>query len=170
MNIASLCKRPIVSIEAHAKLRDAARLMREQHVGALVVTVAQEAGREVALGIVTDRDLAIEVLSRDLAPGEVNVGALAKRELVSVPGSQGVSEAVAVMREAGVRRLLVTDDAGRLTGFISFDDLLDALATDVAGLAGAVRAGVAREVAQPEALAPPAPRPVFLPYGTPGLH
>ena len=98
MNIASLCKRPIVVIEAHATLRDAARLMREQHVGALVVTVAQEAGREVALGIVTDRDLAIEVLSRDLAPGEVNVGALAKRELVSVPGSQGVSEAVSFSR------------------------------------------------------------------------
>jgi CBS domain-containing protein len=170
MNIASLCKRPIVSIDAHASLREAATLMREQHVGALVVTAAEKEGRMVAEGIVTDRDLAIEVLARDLSPGAVKIGSLATRELVAVPGNRGISECLGVMREAGVRRLLVTNEMGGLAGFVSFDDLLQAVAADVTALADTVRAGIARESSDRAELAPMPPRPVFLRYGTPGMR
>jgi CBS domain-containing protein len=170
MNIASLCKRPIVSIDASASLREAATLMREQHVGALVVTAADHEGRTIAEGIVTDRDLAIEVLARDLAPGAVKIGSLASRELVAVAGTKGVSESLAVMREAGVRRLLVTNEMGGLAGFVSFDDLLRAVAVDVTALADTVRENIVRESSDREALAPMPPRPVFLRYGTPGMH
>jgi CBS domain-containing protein len=57
MDIASICQRRIVTIEADATLREAAILMRERHVGALVVTDSTDAPR--VLGVVTDRDLAI---------------------------------------------------------------------------------------------------------------
>jgi CBS domain-containing protein len=168
MNIATLCKRPIVSIDAAASLRQAAALMREQHVGALVVTA--NGSEPVAVGIVTDRDLALEVLSRDLAPGDVAIGAIASRQLAAVRGGAGITEAVGIMAERGVRRLLVTDDEGRLTGFVSADDILEALAGDIGGLAHALRAGMARESAERPAISPPAPRAVFLPHGTPGMH
>lgn len=169
MNIAKLCKRPIVSIDASATLRQAATLMREQHVGALVVTAA---GGEhpVAVGVVTDRDLALEVLSRDLAPSEVSIAALASRKLAAVRGSAGVTEAIGVMAEHGVRRLLVTDDEGRLTGFVSADDILESLANDFRGLAHALRVGIARESVERQAVPAPHPRAVFLPHGTPGMH
>lgn len=169
MNIASLCKRPIVSIDAGASLRRAAALMREQHVGALVVT-SQRGEQPVAVGIVTDRDLAVEVLARNLAAQDVQVAALASRKLAAVRGDAGIAEAVAVMGDAGVRRLLVTDADGRLTGFVSADDLLEALARDLAGLAHALRAGIAREGAERAAVEAPRPRPVFLPHGTPGMQ
>jgi CBS domain-containing protein len=169
VNIATLCKRPVVSIDATATLRQAATLMREQHVGALVVTVSR-AERPEAVGIVTDRDLVLEVLSRELSPADVAVGALASRNLAAVRGSASVAEAVAVMAERGVRRLLVTDDENRLVGFVSADDLLEALAQDIGGLAQALRVGVAREAAQRQAIPPPAARAVFLPHGTPGMH
>jgi CBS domain-containing protein len=167
MNIAKLCKRSIVSIDASASLRQAATLMREQHVGALVVT----AGPEYPVGVgVTDRDLALEVLSRDLVASDVSVGAVASRKLAAVRGSAGITEAVGVMAEHGVRRLLVTDDEGRLTGFVSTDDVLEALASDFNGLAHALRAGIAREAAERSSVPPPHPRAVFLPHGTPGMH
>jgi CBS domain-containing protein len=169
MSIAQICKREIVSIEATAPLKDAAALMRSRHVGALVVTVTRE-DRELAVGMITDRDLAIEALSRALDPGEVKVGQVASRHLASVPGAAGIAEAVAVMREAGVRRLLVTEQDGQLAGFVSSDDLLDALAAELSGLAEALRSGIAREGVERAELPPPGPRPVFLPHGTPGMQ
>ena len=169
MSIADICRREVITIDAGASLRDAATLMRLRHVGALVVTV-EAAGNEQAVGVITDRDLAIEILARDLDPSDVKVGQLASRHLASVPGSAGIAEAVAVMREAGVRRLLVTEQEGRLAGFISADDLLEALAAQLGGLATALRSGIAREGAERAPIAPPRPRPVFLHHGTPGMQ
>lgn len=168
MNINKLCMRPIVSIDASATLRQAATLMREQHVGALVVR-ATGGEHPVAVGIVTDRDLAIEVLARDLVPSDVSVASIASRKLVAVRGSAGVTEAVGVMAEHGVRRLLVTDDEGQLTGIVSVDDILESLASDLHGLAASLRVGMARESIERQAVPVPHPRPVFLPQGTPGM-
>ena len=169
MSIASICQRKVITIDAGAPLRDAAALMRAQHVGALVVTV-EAAGHEQAVGVITDRDLAIEILARDLEPADVKVGQLASRHLASVPDTAGIAEAVAMMREAGVRRLLVTEQEGRLAGFVSADDLLEALAGQLGGLAAALRNGIAREGAERPSIPPPRPRPVFLPHGTPGMQ
>jgi CBS domain-containing protein len=74
------------------------------------------------------------------------------------------------MAERGVRRLLVTDDENRLVGFVSADDLLEALAQEIGGLAHALRVGVAREAAERQGVPPPPARAVFLPHGTPGMH
>jgi predicted transcriptional regulator len=49
MNVSSLCHRQIVSIGANASVREAAEAMRQHHVGALVVTDAQEPGRAIYL-------------------------------------------------------------------------------------------------------------------------
>lgn len=167
MNVSSLCARKIVAIDADATLSDAAALMHEQHVGALVVTAASGAdGRDEAVGIVTDRDLVIDAVARDLQPSQHRVRAIASRRLTGVPGTAGLAEAVAAMERGGVRRLLVTDADGAIVGLVSADDLLAALAGELGGLARALRGGIAREAAARPA---PAPRPVFLPFGTPGM-
>lgn len=169
MNIAQLCKRPVVSIDSAAPLKEAATLMRKEHVGALLVTVA-DGDQPRAVGVVTDRDLAVEILARDLVPGDVRVGQLASRKLAAVPGSAGIVEAVAAMGEAGVRRLIVTADDGEITGFVSSDDILEAVAGELAGLSMALRNGIARESQERKSIPDPRPRPVFLPHGTPGMH
>jgi CBS domain-containing protein len=169
MSIANICRREIVTIDAGASLRSAAILMREHHVGALVVTVEQD-GRQQAVGIVTDRDLAVEILTRELDPHQVQVAQVASRHLASVPSSADLAEAVAAMRDAGVRRLLVTEHEGQLVGFLSVDDLFEALAAQLGGLALALRKGIAREGVERGAIAPPPPRPVFLAHGTPGMQ
>ena len=152
MDLRSLCQRPIVTIEAERTLQQAALLMREQHVGALVVVEPRAEGLH-ASGIVTDRDLAIEVLARGGDAAKVPVGRLASGHVVSVGAGADLLDAIGLMQSAGVRRLLVRDDEGHLVGVVSFDDLLQAAAALVGGLAAVLRKGAEREAAERGALA-----------------
>ena len=63
MNVESICTRDVVSLDGNEPLQRAALLMREHHVGAIVVTASRDDEVHV-LGVVTDRDLVIEVLAR----------------------------------------------------------------------------------------------------------
>lgn len=169
MNISDICRHGIVSVDSRASPRMAAEAMRSHHVGTVVVTVADgDVGR--AAGLLTDRDLAVEVLARGLDADNITVGVIASTELVSVPGSLGIAEAVAAMRRQGVRRLLVTGLQGEIIGIVSADDLLEAMTTQLAGLSAALREGMAREAERRPAVPAVAAHPVFLPYGTPGLQ
>ena len=169
MKIADICQRHIVTIDAVATLRDAANRMRDHHVGSLVVT-SQSEGRSEVVGVLTDRDLAIEALARGLDAGELKVGQVASRRLAGVPETAGIVEAVAAMKQAGVRRLLVTAPSGELSGIVAADDLLAALSGQMAGLVEALQSGVARESAERRPVAIPPMRPTFLPHGTPGMR
>ena len=144
MDIGSLCKHDVVTVLASATLQDAARLMRERHVGALVVTSAAGAGAKV-LGLVTDRDLVVDAMARGADASTTPVSGLVSGQTVAVPDAMGLSEAIATMRRAGVRRLLVTTPQRRLAGVVSLDDLLVACAGDLQALSETVRHGFARE-------------------------
>ena len=159
MNIGSICRRHIVTIDSTATLRQAALLMREHHVGALVVTAAAEEGTRV-VGMLTDRDLAIEVLARGGDAQRQTVAGLARTPLVSAREDESLTAAVEKMQAAGVRRLPVHDAQGHLIGLVSFDDLLPACIAPLAGLAEVLRRGIEREAAERGAIAAP-PRPVL---------
>ena len=146
MNVSGICQRVIVTISGTASLKEAAISMRENHVGALVVTDDKQPANVV--GVVTDRDLVIEALTRDRDIASVRVGEFASAKLVAVAGTASIRDAVAAMTKDGVRRLLVTDGDDRLLGIVSADDLLDAIADEIGGLAAALRSGMARESAQ----------------------
>lgn len=168
MKLQSLCQRPLVTIAADQSLQRAAQLMREQHVGALVIVETRPEGTQVA-GIVTDRDLAIEVLARGGDMAQTPVGRLAGGALVSAGADADLAEAVAKMQAAGVRRLLVHDADGHLLGLVSFDDLLQACVAPLAGLTEVLRQGLARETAERGALAAPTRPKVRVPaLGTAG--
>ncbi|MDH4059375.1 MAG: CBS domain-containing protein [Aquincola sp.] len=152
MNVGSICKRHIVTIDASDSLQQAASLMREHHVGALVVIETSADGQRVA-GVVTDRDLAIEVLARGGDAARVPVGRVSQGRLVGMPEDADIAEAVQSMQAAGVRRLLVHDADGHLVGLVSFDDLLPACVMPLAGLAEVLRKGLEREVAERGAIA-----------------
>jgi CBS-domain-containing membrane protein len=167
MSIADISRQDVLSIDSGATVADAAVLMREHHVGALVVTAADGDG-ERAIGMLTDRDLAVEVLGRRLAYEGLTAGDVASRTLVSVRGEADLAEAISTMNRHGVRRLLVTGQHGEVTGIVSLDDVLESLVAQLAGLAMTMRNGMAREATQRQARIGQR-RPVFLPYGTPGM-
>jgi CBS domain-containing protein len=164
MNLASLCTREVVGIPAAATLREAATLMCEEHVGALVVVTSEEPPKVV--GIVTDRDLALEALGRDQPASPLLIGHLVRGRPLGVPGSAGIHEAAASMEKGGVRRLLVLDDDGGVIGIVSADDLLHAMTDDLALLSKSLRSGIAREASERRVFsAASRPRPMYADFG-----
>ena len=159
MKIGSLCRRQVVTIDAAGTLAQAATLMRDQHVGALVVTARTPEGLH-ASGIVTDRDLVIDALARGFAGSDITIGDLASERIVSIGETQDVDQTIALMRETGVRRLLVLDAERRVTGIVSLDDLIEVFASQLDDLSKVLRSGFAREVA--ETASPPPQAPLLL--------
>jgi len=146
MKIEGMCTHSIVTVDRSRTLQECAALMGENHVGSVLVTEETPGGPQ-AVGIVTDRDLVVEAMARGVAPGQTSIGQITARRLVTVPSSASIDEAIQVMKTEGVRRLLVATPDRRLVGIISMDDLLDALAGEMAGIVQAIRGGVAREAA-----------------------
>lgn len=144
MNLAALCQRAIVTVDAHRPLRDAAQAMLEHHVGAVVVTSSSE-GHPRVVGVLTDRDLAVACVARTLDPAVVLSGAVASQPVICIAASRGPAEAVEAMRAAGVRRLLVRDDERHVVGLLSSDDLLAALVDPLRALATSYGAGIEHE-------------------------
>ena len=157
MKVADICTREVVATGRSTSVQQAAVLMRERHVGALVVLADSAQGAQV-VGIVTDRDLVIEALARGLGATQTEVGRFADGKLAAVSADASLDEAIAMMKKKGVRRLLVAGEGGSLFGILSLDDLLDAMAHEMSEMAYAVRGGIAREVAEREPLR--AARPV----------
>ena len=150
--IGSICQHPVITLDESCSLQEAAQLMRQHHVGALVLTTDNEAeGGTLSgpatrvCGVVTDRDLAVEGVARGLDPQEITVGAICSGKAVAIAAAASVSDAVTLMRSEGVRRLLVTGPQRQLMGLVSLDDIVAALADELGDLAESMRRGVARE-------------------------
>ncbi len=73
MNLSNLCLRDILSVSVEASVQKAAELMRVNHVGALALTDSEDPARVV--GVVTDRDLVVNLLAQGRLPGENPIGA-----------------------------------------------------------------------------------------------
>jgi CBS domain-containing protein len=162
MKIADICTRELVMADKDASLQQAAALMRQHHVGTLVVIANAAEGIQV-VGIVTDRDVVIEAVARGLDVKQTSIGRLAENKLAVVPDSATIEDAIGAMKKRGVRRLLVANEGGQLSGIVSLDDMLDAVAHDVAELARIGRSGIERESAERAPLPAEQPRTVHIP-------
>jgi CBS domain-containing protein len=145
VRIKEICSRAVAVTERSTSLREAARLMREHHVGALVVIESKD-GNTRPVGMLTDRDIVIEVVAASGTPDSLTVGDVMSGELATVAENLGVFEAVEVMSDRAVRRLPVVTEDGRLIGIITLDDLLRVLSTELAGLSAALQRAGRREV------------------------
>ena len=116
-----------------------AKIMRQHHVGALVVVDAQEKSRPV--GILTDRDLVLELMAEGLDPAVFTAGDIMTVDLVTATPEMDAMEAVQLMKKHRLRRLILIDGEGRLVGIITMEDVLELLTRELAdltaGLAGA---------------------------------
>lgn len=135
----------VVLAEPGASLREAALLMRNQHVGALVVVEKKE-GLTRPVGILTDRDIVVAVVAVPGArPEGIRVADAMSRDLALAREDDGMFEAVARMSERAVRRLPVVAADGSLKGIVTLDDVLRVISTELAQLAEALRWGRMRE-------------------------
>lgn len=129
-----ICNREVVYARRDTPVADAARLMREHHVGDLVVLDGRE-GEQTPVGIVTDRDLVIEVIAAGVRPDDLTVGDVMSYELVTAREEDGLLDVIERMGAKGVRRVPVVDDTGTLVGILSVDDLIELFAEQVTDLA-----------------------------------
>lgn len=147
MKIGELCSREVVTIEGGATLREAALLMRNKHVGALVVVQAS-GGLTRPVGLLTDRDIVVAVLAvAGARPEGIRAGDAMSQPLAVAREEDGVFEAIATMRDKAVRRLPVVSRDGALAGIVTLDDLLHVVSTELANLAEALRWERKRELA-----------------------
>ena len=109
---------PVV-VDAATPVAQCARLMDDRDIGALGV---MREGRLV--GVLTDRDIVIRAVARDLDLGTAAAGDIATSEVVAVPSDAPVEEAERRMRDRAVRRLFVIADDGRPVGILTVDDLI----------------------------------------------
>src|SRR5512139_2208636 len=117
MTAGELCSRTVVFAERDMGLVEAARLMRDHHVGALVV-VDQANGKRVPVGVLTDRDIAVAVVAKEVDARTLRVGEVMSGEPITVREQDSVLDALRVMRARGVRRVPVTDAQGALVGIL----------------------------------------------------
>ncbi len=133
MSVGQFCNRNIVVISKEDSIVDAAKLMRQHHIGSLVV-VEKQAGGGKPIGIVTDRDLVIEVLAAQIGPEDVTIGDIMSFELVTAHEQDGLHETLKNMHAKGVRRVPVVDSSGAVVGILSWDDILEVMATQLTEL------------------------------------
>lgn len=147
MNVESVFTPSIVCTRRSASVLEAARLMKRNHVGALLVNEdLPHSDRPV--GVVTDRDLVIKALAEDRSPQQCTVGEVMTPSLVTVLRSDTLQHALGLMRNRGVRRLAVAEPGGKLAGMVSLDDIVDALAGELAALHGILSSELTREISQ----------------------
>ncbi len=134
MAVGEICNREVVIAEKTLSVVEAARLMRTHHVGDLVV-VEEKEGRKHPVGIVTDRDVVVEVVAAGVNPDALTVGDIMGPDLATVRETEGLFGALRYMRDKGVRRMPVVDHEGGLIGILTLDDLLSLLAEELTELA-----------------------------------
>ena len=138
MPISEICNREVVIVQRNNTILEAAQLMRQHHVGDVVV-VEERGGMKVPVGIVTDRDLVVEIMAPAIDQKVITVGDIMVTELATVKENAGLSETIEYMRAKGVRRVPLVDKGGGLVGILTLDDLLELLAEELLALANLVR-------------------------------
>lgn len=133
MPVSDVCNREVVIVQPGDSVLETAILMRQHHVGDVVV-VEERDGTRVPVGIVTDRDLVIEIMAKKLNPSAIKVSDIMFTELVTIKEDAGLYDAIGYMRSKGVRRLPVVTGNGALVGILTMDDLLELLAEELSAL------------------------------------
>jgi CBS domain-containing protein len=149
LSAGDICTRSITFAYGYMAVDAAARMMREQHVGSLVVVDDRPEGR-VVVGMLTDRDIVTAIVAKVVDPSLVTVGEVMSADVVSVRDDDSIIDVLSTMRRKGVRRVPVVDARGALIGLVALDDLLEIVAQELDLAVNAMRNGRRHEsVARP---------------------
>jgi CBS domain-containing protein len=144
MSVGEICNRVVIFTQRVTLLPEAAGLMREHHVGSLVVVEEQAQGR-VPVGILTDRDIVVAVVAPAVDPRTVTAGEMMTGDLLTVREQDSVYDALRLMRGRGIRRVPVVTPTGTLAGIVTLDDLLETVAEQLNDIVRAITSEQAHE-------------------------
>ena len=138
MQVGEVCRHGAISIANTEGITEAARLMRERHVGFLIVHRLGDDLRR-PIGVLTDRDLVVEVMAKQIDPRAVKVDDLMTRDPVVANETEDLADVLSGMRLAGIRRVPVVDARGALVGVIAIDDAFDLITTFMCDITGSIK-------------------------------
>ena len=144
MKAGEFCNREVVIAPSDMTVLEAAKLMRQYHVGNVVV-VEEQANRSVPVGIFTDRDIVVELLAKEVDPSIFSIGEVMTFELTTAWEEEDIIDTVKKMKQKGIRRIPVVDEKGYLTGILALEDLIELIAEQLSDLVGLCRKGQKRE-------------------------
>ncbi|MFZ9037563.1 MAG: CBS domain-containing protein [Gammaproteobacteria bacterium] len=124
MRVGEYCNREVVVVEEDGSITETAQIMREYHVGDVIIVRSQN-GKQIPKGILTDRDIALEIVAKSADPEIVRAGDAMSYELTTVNEDDDLMHAIEIMRDKGIRRLPVVDLDETLVGILTVDDVLD---------------------------------------------
>lgn len=145
MKVGDVCNREVVCISGQATLLEASHLMREEHVGCLVVVEGEE-DQAMPVGIVTDRDILLEVISEGVSLEKITVEDIMSSDLVTARKEDDFFEIIQKMRSKGIRRVPIVDGKMRLVGILALDDVFEILSSEMRNLSGVFVREQEREV------------------------
>jgi CBS domain-containing protein len=137
MQVGEACNREVIVVGRDEPVIGAVRLMRAHHVGDVVV-VNNQGGESLPMGILTDRDVVLELVAANVDIESVTVGDAMSYELVTAAEDEELSAVIERMRDRGIRRLPVVNAAGGLVGILTVDDIMDLLAEQLHALTALV--------------------------------
>jgi CBS domain-containing protein len=126
----------VITVDRQIDIAAAAAVMRDNHIGYLIVT---DAGGPSPVGVLTDRDIVVKVIAKDVDAHTLTVGDVMTPEPLTAAEDDGISETLHRMRRLGVRRVPVIGSRGQVTGVLSIDDVVDHLVSQLTDVAGSVR-------------------------------
>lgn len=146
MSVGEICNREVIVIDQNSTIREAAELMRKHHVGTLVVVEDLAAGNNAKpVGILTDRDIVIEIIAEAVDFNTVLIRDVMSFELVTAKEKDGIWDTMQRMKTHGIRRMPVVSEAGGLTGILAVDDLLEMLVDELTDLTKLIKQEQAHE-------------------------
>lgn len=144
MTTGEYCNREMVFVEKNEPVSEAIYLMRKHHIGDVIVV--ERHGKDIIpLGILTDRDIVMEILAEGVDLQSVNIGDVMSFNLVAVQDSTSLVDAIKLMHRKGVRRLPVIDKKGNAVGILTLDDILALLAEQLSDIVGLITVEQHRE-------------------------
>jgi len=142
MQVGTLCQRLVFTICQSDEISRAAQVMREKHVGYLVVVEPNPVrGIPRPVGVLTDRDIVVSVVAREVDPKTVRVGDIMTPDPVLAAEWESMEAALQKMRQFGVRRLPVVNGYRELVGILAIDDVLKVIAGDAQDVVSTIRSG-----------------------------
>lgn len=132
MSAGQICSRIMATASPNESIRAAARRMAEYDVGTLVVLKENRGSH--AVGLITDRDIAIQCVAHNRDADEVLVSEIMATPVHAIRDDTPIEDALLKMAEVGTRRLVVTGEDDRVAGILTLDDVLDLLAREAAAI------------------------------------
>ena len=118
MNICDIMKRDVQFVSPNTSVKDAARLMHDQHIGSLPVVESDK-----LVGMVTDRDICCKVTANGRDAVMTRVNEIMSKNVATCFTDQEVDDVANLMASHQIRRIAVLDNQDKLAGIVSVDDL-----------------------------------------------